>query len=146
MVLKTIYVCGPTVYDYAHIGNWRTFVTADLLRRHLEHQGETVRHAMNITDVDDKTIAGAAAAGLTLADFTQKYEQAFLADFAALNCRPPHELPRATAYLPQMIVLVEKLLATNHAYIKPADGVYFKIASFATYGQLSGRTLESLSK
>jgi cysteinyl-tRNA synthetase len=135
----SIYACGPTVYDYAHIGNLRTFVTNDLLRRTLEYLGQEVELVMNITDVDDKTIAGARAAGETLTDFTRRYEDYFLADLAALNVKTPAAKPRATEHVPTMIALIEKLLANGRAY--PADdGVYFSIARFPSYGKLSGRT------
>src|SRR2546422_4432870 len=91
-----MYCCGPTVYDFAHIGNWRTFVFADLVRRYLEYKGFTVQHVMNITDVDDKIINRVRETGGSLRDFTGKFESAFLEDMKTLNCRPPHVTPRAT--------------------------------------------------
>ncbi len=129
-----IYSCGPTVYDFAHIGNWRSFLTADLLRRVLEYNDHQTKTVMNVTDVDDKTIAGSRAAGETLAAFTQKYEAAFLADRARLNILPPTKLTRATEYLPQMIKLVEELLAKNFAY-STTDGIYFSVAKLPSYGR-----------
>ncbi|MBI2097323.1 MAG: cysteine--tRNA ligase [Candidatus Vogelbacteria bacterium] len=130
----SFYACGPTVYDEPHLGNLRTFVTSDLVRRTLERSGFSVRQVINITDVDDKTIAGARAAGETLLNFTARYETAFLDDLAALNIRRPAALPRATEFIGQMIVLIEKLLARGAAYATE-DGIYFKIASFPGYGQ-----------
>lgn len=135
----SIYACGPTVYDYAHVGNLRTFVTNDLLRRTLEYLGQEVELVMNITDVDDKTIAGARAAGASLSDFTRRYENYFLADLEALNVKAPAAQPRATEHVPTMIALVAKLLANGRAYAAP-DGIYFAISRFPSYGKLSGRT------
>src|SRR5512139_3808049 len=90
-----MYCCGPTVYDFAHIGNWRTFVFSDLVRRYLQFRGFAVRHVMNITDVDDKIIKRVREHETSLGDFTGKFERAFLEDMAALNCLPPHDMPRA---------------------------------------------------
>ena len=98
-----MYACGPTVYDYAHIGNFRTFVFEDLLRRFLEYKGFRVNHVMNITDVDDKTIAGAQKEGKTLPEFIQKYISAFNEDLKTLNILPPTQAPRATNEIPEMI-------------------------------------------
>ena len=135
----SFYTCGPTVYAPPHIGNLRTFVTSDLLRRTLERFGLTVRQVINITDVDDKTIAGAAAAGLSLVDFTRRYEQMFLDDLDALNVLRPAALPRATEFIDQMIVLIKKMLERGIAY-QAEDGIYFKIASFPRYGQFRSLT------
>jgi len=135
-----MYCCGPTVYDFAHIGNWRTFVFADLVRRYLEFKGHTVTHVMNITDIEDKIIKGVREAKTTLREFTGKYETAFLEDLKTLNCREPHQKPRATEHIPEIISLIEKLLARGVAY-KAADGsVYFSIEKYrgcgCNYGQL----------
>jgi cysteinyl-tRNA synthetase len=135
-----MYCCGPTVYDFAHIGNWRTFVFADLVRRYLEFKGHTVTHVMNITDVEDKIIKGVREAKTTLREFTGKYETAFFEDLKALNCLPPHQTPRATDHIPDIIALIEKLVARGIAY-KAADGsVYFSIEKYrgcgCNYGQL----------
>jgi cysteinyl-tRNA synthetase len=122
-----MYCCGPTVYDFAHIGNWRTFVFADLVRRHLEFRGYAVRHVMNITDVEDKIIKRVRETKTSLREFTGQYTAAFLADLQALNCHLPHEQPRATDYIAAMIELIEKLIARGIAY-KAGDGsVYFSI-------------------
>jgi len=145
-----MYCCGPTVYDFAHIGNWRTFVFGDLVRRTLEFKGYAVTHVMNITDVEDKIIKhvrlsrqSAAAADenkTSLRDFTGKYETAFFEDLKTLNCRLPHHTPRATGHIAEIISLIEKLIARGIAY-QAADGsVYFSIEKYrgcgCTYGQL----------
>ena len=135
-----MYCCGPTVYDFAHIGNWRTFVFADLVRRYLEFKGYAVNHVMNITDVEDKIIQRVRENKTTLREFTGKYEAAFLDDLRALGCREPHHKPRATEYIAEIIALIEKLLARGIAY-KAADGsVYFSITKYqgcgCNYGQL----------
>src|SRR5580658_9568859 len=106
-----MYCCGPTVYDFAHIGNWRTFVFGDLVRRCLEFKNFQVTHVINITDVEDKIIKGARQAKTTLPEFTGKYEAAFLEDLKTLNCKEPHYRPRATEYIPEIISLIEQLLA-----------------------------------
>ncbi|MGA3265366.1 MAG: cysteine--tRNA ligase [Verrucomicrobiota bacterium] len=134
-----MYCCGPTVYDFAHIGNWRTFVFADLVRRYLEFTGHTVTHVMNITDVEDKIIKRVRENRTTLREFTAQYEAAFFEDLKTLNCREPHHKPRATEHIPEIIALIEKLVARGVAY--PADGsVYFSIEKYrgggATYGKL----------
>src|SRR5450759_2884972 len=120
-----MYCCGPTVYDFAHIGNWRTFVFGDLVRRYLEFKGYTVMHVMNITDVEDKIIKRVRENKTSLREFTGKYETAFLDDLKALGCREPHVKPRATEHIPEIIALIEKLVARGVAY-QAADGsVYF---------------------
>jgi cysteinyl-tRNA synthetase len=145
-----MYCCGPTVYDYAHIGNWRTFVFADLVRRTLEFSGYAVQHVMNITDVDDKIIKRVRENQTTLREFTGKFEAAFLEDLKALGCRPPHQMPRATEHIPEIMALIEKLLARGVAY-QAADGsVYFSIEKYCGcgghYGQLLKLNLEELRK
>jgi cysteinyl-tRNA synthetase len=143
-----MYCCGPTVYDFAHIGNWRTFVFSDLVRRYLEFKGYAVTHVMNITDVEDKIIKGVREAKTTLREFTGPYETAFFADMKTLNCLEPHHKPRATDYIPAMIELIEKLVARSIAY-KAADGsVYFSIEKYrgcgCTYGQLVKLNFEEM--
>ena len=133
----SLYTCGPTVYNYAHVGNFRTFLFEDLLRRWLEASGLAVLHVMNLTDVDDKTIRGALAAGRSLADHTAPYVRAFHEDRDWLRIRPPHEEPRATGYIPQQVALVESLLAKGVAYRGDDGSVYFSIAKFPAYGRLS---------
>ena len=147
---KTVgmYCCGPTVYDFAHIGNWRTFVFADLVRRHLAFKGYTVTHVMNITDVEDKIIKGVRESKTTLREFTGKYEAAFLEDLKTLNCVRPHQMPHATENITEIIALIEKLVARGIAY-KAADGsAYFSIGKYrgcgCTYGRLLKLNLDEL--
>jgi len=135
-----MYCCGPTVYDFAHIGNWRTFVFGDLVRRYLEFKGYSVTHAMNITDIEDKIIKGVRETKTSLKEFTGKYEAEFVADLKTLNCRMPHHTPHATEFMGEIIALIEKLIQRGIAY-KAADGsVYFSIEKYqgcgCTYGQL----------
>ncbi|MDP3919686.1 MAG: cysteine--tRNA ligase [Candidatus Omnitrophota bacterium] len=139
-----MYTCGPTVYDYAHIGNFRTFIFEDLLRRYLESQEFRVLHTMNITDVDDKTIAGAAREGVALEEYTRRFTDAFCEDLNTLNIRRPNHPesePRATADIPVMIELIQKLVETGHAYESDCS-VYFRVNSFPNYGKLSKKRLE----
>ncbi|MBW8864790.1 MAG: cysteine--tRNA ligase, partial [Verrucomicrobia bacterium] len=143
-----MYCCGPTVYDFAHIGNWRTFVFADLVRRALEFSGYAVQHVMNITDVEDKIIKRVRENKTTLRGFTGQFETAFLDDLKALGCREPHQKPRATEHIPEIIALIEKLVTRGVAY-KAADGsVYFSIDKYrgcgCTYGQLLKLNLEEM--
>jgi cysteinyl-tRNA synthetase len=136
-----LYACGPTVYHYAHIGNFRTFVFEDLLRRFLEFKGFKVLHVMNITDVDDKTIAGANREKKTLSAYTEYYTEAFLKDLNTLNILSPEIQPRATEEIPAMIELIQKLIVREVAY--EADGsVYYRVAAFPKYGNLSKKKLE----
>ncbi|MCD6052291.1 MAG: cysS, partial [Verrucomicrobia bacterium] len=135
-----MYCCGPTIHDFAHIGNFRTFVFTDLLRRYLEFRGYGVKHVMNITDVEDKIIKRVREAKTTLRDYTSKYETAFLEDLKTLGCKSPSVMPRATEYIPQIVALIEKLIARGIAY-QAADGsVYFSIDKYrgcgCKYGQL----------
>lgn len=131
-----VYTCGPTVYNYAHIGNLRSFVFADILKRTLEYFDYSVNHVMNITDVDDKTIKGSQASGEDLKTFTRRFEDAFFADCAKLNILKPAKTPRATESIEGMIALIETLLDKGYAY-KADDGIYFSISKFPTYGQLT---------
>ncbi|HXI69574.1 MAG TPA: cysteine--tRNA ligase [Verrucomicrobiae bacterium] len=135
-----MYCCGPTVYDFAHIGNWRTFVFADLVRRVLEFSGYDVQHVMNITDIEDKIIKGVRENKTTLREFTGQFETAFLDDLKALGCREPHVKPRATEYIAEIIALIEKLIARGVAYKAPDGSVYFSITKYqgcgCNYGQL----------
>jgi cysteinyl-tRNA synthetase len=132
----SLYVCGPTIYDYAHIGNFRTYVAVDLLRRTLKHFGYQVDHVMQFTDVDDKTIRGARAKNLPLREYTAIYGQAFLEDAKKLNIEIPERTPNATDHIPEMIALIEKLIAKRSAYVSDDGSVYFRIASFPKYGCL----------
>ena len=135
-----LYCCGPTVHDFAHIGNFRTFVFADLVRRYLEFRGYQVTHVMNITDVEDKIIKRVREQKATLRAFTGKYEAEFLQDLAELRCVRPHHTPRATEYIPEMIDLIGRLLARGIAYQSPDGSIYFSIDKYrdcgCCYGQL----------
>jgi cysteinyl-tRNA synthetase len=134
--LVRMYTCGPTVYDYAHIGNFRTFVFYDILRRWLRACGYTLDHVMNITDVDDKIIRNAVAQGKSLEDYTNIYTDAFLADCATLRLERPERIARATAHIPEMAAAIHKLEDEGHTY--RSDGsIYFRIGTFKPYGKLS---------
>ncbi len=135
----TVYGCGPTVYDFAHIGNFRTFAVYDLLHRHLRAKGHQVTFVVNFTDVDDKTIAGAADAGRTLDDHTARYVEAFRRDAAQLGFLDFSHHPRATAYVPQMVAFVGSLLEQGQAYRASDGSVYYSVPSFGNYGRLSGK-------
>jgi len=136
-----LYSCGPTVYDFAHIGNFRTFVFVDLVRRYLEFKGYAVTHVMNITDVEDKIIKRVSESKTSLGDYTAKYEMAFLEDLQTLGCLRPHHLPRATEHIVEIISLIERLIARGLAY-KAADGsVYFSIEKYRSGGCQYGRLL-----
>ena len=130
------YYCGPTVWDYGHIGNFRSNVAADIVRRYLKFKGYKVTHVMNITDVEDRIIAKSLEAGLSIDDYTAKYIDALWEDFDALGCERPDMVPRATRHIPEMVTLIEELIKKGHAY--ESDGsVYYRISSFPEYGKLS---------
>jgi cysteinyl-tRNA synthetase len=131
-----LYTCGPTVYNVAHIGNLRTFVFEDVLRRHLLAKGYRVTQIMNLTDVDDKTIGGAQQEGVSLPEFTAKYEEAFFRDIGRLNVQPAEKYPKATDHVPEMVALIETLRERGHTY-ESEGSVYFRIATFPDYGKLS---------
>jgi cysteinyl-tRNA synthetase len=132
----TFYACGPTVYNRAHVGNFRSFVATDVLRRTLKHLGYRVREVMNVTDVDDRIIQKAQEAGKDLTSFTSEYIRAFEEDMATLRLERPEHMPRATDHIPEMIALIERLQARGHTYT--AEGsVYFRISSFPEYGRLA---------
>ncbi|HZQ23077.1 MAG TPA: cysteine--tRNA ligase [Terriglobales bacterium] len=131
-----MYACGPTVYDYGHIGNFRTFIAVDLLRRFLRQSGYKLRHVMNITDVDDKIIRNSSSAGLSVRDYTAKYEKAFLEDSAALNIEQPI-LVRATDHVPEMAEFIAQLDKKGFAYRAEDGSYYFRISKFSQYGKLS---------
>ena len=139
-----MYCCGPTVYDYGHIGNFRTFLHVDVLRRFLRQQGVMVKHAMNITDVDDKIIRNAAAANKPINDYTAKYEQAFFDDLDALGVEKPELVPRATKHIDEMVSLIERLAARDCAYKTDDGSWYFRIAKFPGYGKLSKKDFEGI--
>jgi cysteinyl-tRNA synthetase len=131
-----IYACGPTVYDYGHIGNFRTFVAVDILRRFLRQSGFEIRHVMNITDVDDKIIRNSSLEGLSVKEYTAKYEKAFLEDSSTLNIEQPI-LARATEHIEEMARFIAELVKKGHAYRTDDGSYYFRIASFPAYGKLS---------
>jgi len=131
-----MYTCGPTVWNYVHIGNLRTFTFQDILRRWLRYRGYQLDHVMNITDVDDRIIQQANAAGKTLAEYTGQYTEAFLADCATLRLERPEKLVRATDHIADMIRLIQRLEETGHTY-RSEGSVYFRIATFPEYGKLS---------
>src|SRR6266568_1211992 len=132
----SMYTCGPTVYDFAHIGNYRTFIFQDILRRFLRCRGFRLQHVMNLTDVDDRIIANAAAAGVGIREYTEKYVQAFFADCKALGMEAPERWVRATDHIADMVGLIERLQAKTFTY--GSDGsIYFRIAKFPAYGKLS---------
>ena len=131
------YCCGPTVYGPSHIGNFRTFLLQDVLRRTLEVSGLKTKHVRNITDVEDKTIRQSQIEGLSLKDFTKRWTVLFQKDCKELNILEPHEEPRASEHIPQQIELIVKLLAKGHAYQASDGSVYFKISSFPDYGKLT---------
>ena len=139
-----LYTCGPTVYNYAHIGNLRAFMFEDLLRRYLEYKGYIVKHVMNITDVEDKIIRTVRETGKPLREITDFYTAEFFRDLDTLNIRRAHVVPRATETIPGMIALIEKLIANQHAYVGDDGSVYFSIKSFSTYGQLGHLDMENL--
>jgi len=131
------YCCGPTVYDYGHIGNFRTFVAVDILRRHLLQSGLRLNHVMNITDVDDKIIRNANQRGVPIADYTQKFERAFLGDMDTLAIQQPECISRATENIAEMAAFIRKLADKGVAYQTEEGSWYFRIANFPAYGKLS---------
>jgi cysteinyl-tRNA synthetase len=131
-----MYTCGPTVYDYAHIGNFRTFVFQDILRRFFEAQGYRVTQVMNLTDVDDRIIARAAAEGVSIREYTEKYAQEFFADCKVLGLEPPERWVRATDHSDDMVELIERLQKKTFTYSSEGS-IYFRIAKFPGYGKLS---------
>ncbi len=131
-----MYTCGPTVYDYAHIGNYRTFVFQDLLRRFLKLRGFHLKHVMNLTDVDDRIIANAAAAGKNIRDYTEKFVQAFFEDCKTLSMEAPEHWIRATDHIDDMVQLIQRLQQKTFTY--PSEGsIYYRITKFPDYGKLS---------
>lgn len=139
-----MYTCGPTVYNYAHIGNFRTYMFEDLLRRTIQFFGYDVTQVMNLTDVDDKTIRGAIAKGISLDAYTQVYKEAFFDDLKALNIQPAEVYPAATNFIPEMIQMTQALLDKGIAY-KGGDGsIYYAISQFPKYGRLSHLQLDQL--
>jgi cysteinyl-tRNA synthetase len=135
----SLYTCGPTVYSYAHIGNFRAYVFEDLLQGYLQARGFIVHRVMNLTDVDDKTIRGAVAAGVSLADYTRPFKEAFFQDAATLRLRSADAYPAATdpEQIARMIAMISTLMERGHSYQAEDGSLYFRIASFANYGKLA---------
>ncbi|MBU1694574.1 MAG: cysteine--tRNA ligase [Verrucomicrobia bacterium] len=139
-----LYTCGPTVYNAAHIGNFRAYVFEDLLRRYLKFKGFRVTQVMNLTDVDDKTIKGAREAGLSLNDFTRQFKDMFFEDVKTLNVEPAEHYPAATDHIPEMIGLLEQLMKKGFAYRSEDGSIYFSIKKFPAYGRLAHLDLSGL--
>jgi cysteinyl-tRNA synthetase len=140
----SLYVCGPTIYNYGHIGNFRTYVAVDLLRRALRHFGYEVDHVMQFTDVDDKTIRGAREKNVPLREFTATFRSAFLEDAKTLNIEIPERTPNATDHIPKMVELIATLVEKGAAYQSDDGSVYFRIASFPRYGCLCHLDMQNL--
>ncbi len=132
-----MYTCGPTVYDFAHIGNFRAFLFEDLLKRWLEYRGYMVTHVMNLTDVDDKTIKGSQKKQIPLANYTEHYANAFFEDIKALNIKPADYYPKTTNHIPEIVGLIKKLIQKGYAYKAPDNSIYYAIKKFKNYGKLS---------
>jgi cysteinyl-tRNA synthetase len=139
-----MYACGPTVYDYGHIGNFRTFLQVDILRRFLKLTGTAVHHVMNITDVDDKIIRNATQAGIAIGEYTPRFVEAFFEDLDALRVERPETIARATDHIPQMVALIQKLAAEGAAYQSDDGSWYFRLAAFPGYGKLSKKDLSGM--
>ena len=139
-----MYVCGPTVYNYIHIGNARTFISFDVIRRYLEWRGYEVVFVQNVTDVDDKIINKANEEGRSAAEVAEEYTKAFIDDMHAVNVMDPTVRPKATEEIDTMIALVQKLVDTGHAYATDDGDVYFSVRSFPEYGALSGRNVDEM--
>jgi cysteinyl-tRNA synthetase len=139
-----MYACGPTVYDFGHIGNFRTFLQIDVLRRFLKLTGTKVRHVMNITDVDDKIIRNAAAAGVSISEYSAGFEAAFFEDLEALRVERPEIIARATEHIPRMVELIQQLAAAGAAYQTEDGSWYFRLAAFPEYGKLSKKDLSGM--
>ena len=132
-----IYTCGLTVYNYGHIGNFRAFIDADILKRYLEYKGFKIRHITNITDVDDKTIRDSQKEKLSLKEFTEKYTKAFFDNCTTLNIEPSNKYPKATEHINEMVEIIESLLKKGYAYKSEDGSIYFKISKFKNYGKLA---------
>ncbi|MDA3798836.1 MAG: cysteine--tRNA ligase [Kiritimatiellae bacterium] len=139
-----MYTCGPTVYNYAHIGNFRAYMFEDILRRSLEYLGYDVIQVMNLTDVDDKTINGSIATGVSLDDYTSTYKKAFFEDLESLGIEPAEYYPAATGHIPEMIHLIETLIERGNAYVSDDNCVYFKVTSFSDYGKLAHLNMDGM--
>ncbi|MDR2372417.1 MAG: cysteine--tRNA ligase [Puniceicoccales bacterium] len=140
-----IYCCGPTVYNYAHIGNFRTFLLQDVLRRLFLTMGYSVKFVRNITDIDDKTIRGAQLENISLRSFTERWTDIFHRDCEALNILPPNVEPKAASHIAEQIAMIETLIQKKHAYIAADGSVYFRLSSFSDYGKLSRIDIKQLA-
>ncbi len=140
----TFYSCGPTVYNYPHIGNYRAYIFADILKRTLSYNDFTVDHIMNLTDIDDKTIRDSIKEGKNLIEFTEFYSQEFFKDRDALNIIPPRKYTKATDYVPQMVTMIEKLIEKGYAYKSDDGSVYFFVKKDTEYGKLNHLDLSTL--
>ena len=138
-----MYTCGPTVYNYPHIGNYRAYITADILKRVLKYNSYKVKQVMNITDVDDKTIRESTKEGVSLEDFTEKYTRAFMEDTEVLNIDKPDFFPRATKHIKEIVSLIKKLIDKKVAYKGEDGSIYYSISQFKDYGQLAGIKIKS---
>ena len=141
-----MYTCGPTIYDYAHIGNFRAFIFEDLLKRWLRYRGLTVTHIMNLTDVDDKTIRGSQKQQQPLKQYTDFYAKAFFEDIKALNVEPADCYPRATEHIPEMVTLINRLTEKGYAYKGEDGSTYYAINKFKNYGKLARIKIAELKK
>ena len=141
-----IYSCGPTVYGFAHIGNFRAYIFSDLLRRYLKYKGYKVKQVMNLTDVDDKTIKGSRNRGIPLAEYTLKYKQAFFENIKTLNIGQVEVYPEATKHIREMVGLVKKLLKKGYAYQSGDGSIYYDISKFADYGKLAHLDMDGLKE
>ncbi len=139
-----LYTCGPTVYNYAHIGNFRAFLFEDLLKRWLEYRGYKVTHVMNLTDVDDKTIKGSQKQQIPLKRYTQHYANAFFEDIRKLNIKSATHYPKATDHIPDMVTLIKTLIAKGYAYKSQDGSIYYAIKKFKNYGKLSHTKIAEL--
>jgi len=139
----TLYSCGPTVYDLAHLGNFRSYLFVDILKRYLEYLGYSVKHVMNITDVDDKTIRGARKNNVSLEEYTKKYKEMFFEDLKKLRIEPANFYPEATKHIIDMVSIIKKLMEKGYAY-KGEDGIYYDISKFPNYGKLAHIRVKSL--
>ena len=143
--LVRMYACGLTVYDYGHIGNFRTFIVVDVLRRFLLQSGYRLKHVMNITDVDDKIIRNAMQKGVPIAEYTAKFTQAFLDDMQTLSLEAPEKLVRATDHIQEMAHFIAELVEKGNAYRTDEGSYYFRISSFPQYGKLSKKDFAGMT-
>lgn len=139
-----LYSCGPTVYNYPHLGNYRAYIFADILKKYLKYKTFKVKHIMNLTDVDDKTIRDSQKEGIPLKEFTEKYTKAFFDDLKTLNIHPADIFPKATEHINEMIEIIDKLIEKGFAYKGEDGSIYYKISKFKKYGQLANINVQAL--